>query len=173
MVTLEELKAICPLTKLSVLEKFIEPLNEAMTEFEIDNVEREIAFLAQVAHESGGFHYTRELASGEAYEGRAGLGNTEPGDGVRYKGRGLIQITGRSNYRSCGDALGVDLVSEPSLLEQPEIAARSAAWFWEAHGLNTLADSGDFRAITRRINGGLNGYQDRLAYFNRAQTALA
>jgi putative chitinase len=144
-----------------------------MSEFSIDsNVERETHFLAQVAHESGGFNYVREIASGAAYEGRADLGNTEPGDGTLFRGRGLIQITGRANYRACGDALGVDLVAEPDLLESPVLAARSAGWFWETHGLNEMADRGDIRGITKRINGGLNGYQDRLAYLESAQRRL-
>lgn len=174
MITLDDLRAICKTTKVGRLAVFVEPLNDAMGEFDIDsNVARETHFLAQVAHESGGFNYVREIASGEAYEGRADLGNTEPEDGTRYRGRGLIQITGRANYRACGDALGVDLVSEPVLLEQPLLAARSAAWFWQAHGLNELADRGDIRGITKRINGGLNGYHDRLNYLALAQERLA
>lgn len=144
-----------------------------MMEFEIDNPERQAAFLAQIAHESGSLRYVRELASGEAYEGRADLGNTEPGDGQRYRGRGLIQITGRSNYQACGDALGVDLVGNPELLEGPDLACRSAAWFWKAKGLNELADNGDFKLITKRINGGYNGYEDRVAFHERAQQVLA
>jgi putative chitinase len=144
-----------------------------MAEFDISaNVERETHFLAQVAHESGGFNYVRELASGDAYEGRADLGNTEPGDGVRFKGRGLIQITGKANYAACGDALGVDLLLTPELLERPDLAARSAGWYWDSRHLNELADRGDARAITKKINGGLNGYQDRLSYLEIAQRRL-
>ena len=173
MILLEDLKAICPVTKKSRLELYVEPLNAAMQEFEIDTPEREAAFLAQVAHESGGFNYVRELASGEAYEGREDLGNVRAGDGKLFKGRGLIQITGRTNYRRCGDAFGVDLVSNPILLEEPDLAARSAAWFWNTHGLNELADKGDMKAITKRVNGGLNGYGDRLVYWERAKEALA
>ena len=153
---------------------FVDPLNAAMSEYSIDwTPVREAAFLAQIAHESGSFNYVRELASGEAYEGRADLGNMAEGDGVRFKGRRLIQITGRSNYIACGDALGVDLVDEPSLLERPDLAARSAAWWWDAHGCNGIADSGDFRALTKRINGGYNGLAERLAYYERAKEALA
>ena len=173
MITLDDLRAICKTTKVGRLQPFVDPLNDAMQEFEIDNVERETHFLAQIAHESGGFNYVREIASGAAYEGRADLGNTEPGDGVRFKGRGLIQITGRDNYRKCGAALSLDLESSPALLEEPQNAARSAAWFWSSHGLNALADNGDARAITKRINGGLNGFQDRLAYLQLAQECLA
>ena len=173
MITLDDLRAICPRTNADRLERFVEPLNDTMDEFSISaNVEREAHFLAQVAHESGGFRYVRELASGEDYEGRADLGNTESGDGVRFKGRGLIQITGRDNYRACGDALGVDLLVEPSLLERADLAARSAGWFWDSRNLNELADRGDARAITKRINGGINGLQDRLSYLEIAQRRL-
>ena len=173
MITLFQLKQICPVVKTKVLEKWLEPLNAAMDEFEIDTPARQAAFLAQVAHESGGFHYTREIASGEAYEGRKDLGNEEPGDGVRYKGRGLLQLTGRANYAACSAALGLDLLGEPALLEEPENAARSAAWFWHTRGLNALADAQNFRKITLRINGGLNGYGDRERYYERAQEVLA
>lgn len=153
---------------------FVEPLNDSMREFEIDdNVEREAAFLAHLAVESGGFRYVREIASGAAYEGRDDLGNYHPGDGVRFRGRGLIQITGRANYKACGDALGLDLLEHPELLEEPEYAARSAAWFWDSRKLNELADNGDFKTITRRINGGLTHYKERLAFYERAQDVLA
>lgn len=169
MITLEALRAVCPHTKLGRLDTFLEPMIEAMAEFDINTPAREAAFLAQVAHESGGFNYVRELASGSAYEGRADLGNTQPGDGVRFKGRGLIQITGRANYDSCGAALGVDLINQPDLLESPELAARSAAWFWQGHGLNGLADAGDFRKITKRINGGYTHLAEREALWEIAK----
>lgn len=174
MIELADLKAICLMTSNARLQLFVDPLNVAMREFEIDQTAaRESMFLAQLAHESGGFHYVRELASGEAYEKRADLGNTEDGDGVRFKGRGLIQITGRDNYRDCGDALGLDLISCPELLEQPDNAARSAGWFWASRHLNELADRGDFLAVTKRINGGTNGLADRQAYLKRAEAVLA
>lgn len=173
MITLEELHRIYPLAG-NRCEAFIEPINEAMAEWDISPYQpREMAFLAQIGHESGQLLYVRELASGTAYEGRKDLGNTEPGDGVRFKGRGLIQITGRANYRECGEALGLDLVSNPELLEEPVNACRSAGWFWKTHGLNELADKGNFLLITKRINGGTNGWSDRLALFNRAQQVLA
>lgn len=173
MISLDDLKTICPLANVGKLALYAEPLSDAMLEFEIDNPAREAAFIAQIAHESGSFRYVKELASGEAYEGRQDLGNIHPGDGVRFKGRGLIQITGRTNYYQCGSALGVDLIAQPELLEQPSYACRSAAWFWSSRHLNELADKGDFERITRRINGGLNGLADRLAYFERAKEALA
>ena len=152
---------------------YADALNEAMDVFNINTPQRQAAFLAQIAHESAEFRYVEEIASGAAYEGRADLGNTEPGDGVRFKGRGLIQITGRANYTSCGAALGLDLLANPELLESPQNACRSAAWFWMTHGLNELADADNFRKITLRINGGLNGYEDRLAYWERAKEAIA
>lgn len=146
----------------------------AMAEFGIDTPLRQAAFLAQIAHESGSLRYVREIASGEAYESRKDLGNTQPGDGKRYKGRGLIQITGRANYRQCGQALFGDdrLLEMPTLLEDTVAACRSAAWFWHSRSLNPLADTGAFRAITRVINGGFNGYADRLAYYERAKAVL-
>ncbi|MES2262076.1 MAG: glycoside hydrolase family 19 protein [Pseudomonadota bacterium] len=152
---------------------FIDPLNAAMAEFDIGTPARQAAFLAQIGHESGELRYVRELASGDAYEGRADLGNTWPGDGRRYKGRGLIQITGRANYGFCGAALGLDLLAAPELLEQPVNACRSAGWFWRSHGLNELADAGDMVRVTRRINGGTNGLADRLALFEVAKRVLA
>lgn len=173
MITIDDLKAICPVSSVKRMELFVEPLNAAMREFDIDNPMREAAFLAQLAHESGGFHYVQELASGAAYEGRSDLGNAVDGDGVRFKGRGLIQITGRANYQRCSDALGEDFVANPAALESPVNACRSAAWFWKSHGLNELADSGDFVKITRRINGGTNGLADRQAYWERSKNALA
>ena len=151
---------------------FIEPLNAAMHEFHINSPIRQAAFIAQIAHESGELRYVEEIASGIAYEYRKDLGNTQPGDGMKFKGRGLIQITGRNNYAECGKALGVDLITNPELLETNGLACRSAAWFWASRGLNDLADKGDFDRITKRINGGLNGYQERLVYHARAKMAL-
>lgn len=147
----------------------------AMTEFAITTPLRAAAFLAQVAHESGEFRWLEELASGDAYEGRVDLGNAEPGDGRRYKGRGPIQLTGRANYARCGQALWLDLLSDPAQVATPEVGFRAAGWYWTTHGLNELADRGDadaFRAITRRINGGLNGLAQREAYYARAKVAL-
>lgn len=180
MVTLEELKAIMPHAGKRA-EVFIEPLNAAMQEFGIDTPLRIAAFLAQVAHESGEMRYVREIASGEDYDtGRKAenLGNTpeRDGDGERYRGRGLIQLTGQDNYRACSTALFGDpdlLLYYPERLEEPETACRSAAWFWEKHGLNELADKGDFVLITKRINGGTNGWKWRLMYYDRAKAVFS
>jgi putative chitinase len=169
--TLDQLLAIMPYAK-DRAARFLEPLNRAMAEFGIDTPARQAAFLAQVGHESGQLRYVRELASGQAYEGRRDLGNVQPGDGVRYKGRGLIQITGRTNYAACGKALGLDLIAHPELLEEPVNACRSAGWFWSTHQLNALADAGDQEKICRRINGGTNGLADRLALYAVAEKAL-
>ena len=106
-----------------------------------------------------------------AYSNR--MGNTAPGDGWKYRGRGLIQITGKNNYRACGEALGLDLMAHPELLEKPQHACMSAAWFWATNGLNTLADAGKFDDITRRINGGQTGAADRQALYARALKVLA
>jgi putative chitinase len=152
---------------------FIAPLTAAMAEFGINTPARQASFLSQIGHESGQLQYVRELASGDAYEGRRDLGNTMAGDGRRYRGRGLIQITGRANYAACGAALGLDLLGTPELLEQPMNACRSAAWFWKRSGLNELADAGDQVRVTRRINGGINGLAERLALFEVAKRVLA
>lgn len=180
-VTLEQLIAIMPAAKKGRAGLYLDPLNEAMEEFSIITNRRMAAFLAQLAHESSELRYVLEIASGEAYDtGRlaAVLGNTPAadGDGQRYKGRGLIQITGRDNYRACSLALfgseGV-LIDNPALLETPIPAARSSAWFWWSRGLNALADQpNNFQAITRKINGGLNGYAARVMYFERAKKVL-
>ncbi|CAI2798330.1 glycoside hydrolase family 19 protein [Pseudomonas fluorescens group sp.] len=156
---------------------FVPVLNAAMNRYGIVGAARVSAFIAQVGHESGQLRYVREIwgptAQQAGYEGRADLGNTLKGDGSKYRGRGLLQITGRANYAECGDALGLDLVNQPTLLEQPQHAAMSAAWFWSAEGLNTLADQGAFVKITRRINGGLNGQTDRQALYAKALKVLA
>jgi putative chitinase len=169
--TLQQLRKIMPYAG-GRAETFLAPLNAAMQEFGIDTPARQSAFLAQLAHESGSLRYVREIASGAAYEGRADLGNVAAGDGVRFKGRGLIQITGRHNYWECAQALGLDLLENPELLETPENACRSAAWFWHSRNLSALADAGNFRLITRKINGGHNGMADREKYFAIAQAVL-
>lgn len=147
-------------------------LTAAALEWGITSAVRQAAWLAQLAHESGELHYVEEIASGAAYEGRKDLGNVYPGDGVTFKGRGLIQLTGRTNYTLLSTIFKVDFLSNPEWLEQPEHAARSAAWFWHAHGLNELADQGDFVRITRRINGGVNGLAQRSVYWRVAKAVL-
>lgn len=148
-------------------------LTAAMAEFGIDTRKRQAAFLAQVCHESGSLKYTRELADGSVYENRRDLGNVHPGDGPRFRGRGLLQITGRANYMQCGAALNLDLVAAPELLEEPIHAARSSAWFWHSHELNEHADADRFWSISRIINGGTNGLDDRIIHWIRIRKALA
>lgn len=164
---------------LSRAKLWAEPLTDAMDMYEINTPARQAAFLAQVGHESGRLVYVKELwgptDAQKRYEGRKDLGNTQPGDGFKYRGRGLIQITGRANYSTAADALNEPLVEFPEILEQPDIAALSAAWFWSSRGLNAFADVRtvqSFETITRRINGGLNGYADRLLLWGSAKTAL-
>lgn len=113
-----------------------------------------------------------EAIANAAYSGRLGNGPAESGDGWRYRGRGLKQLTGRANYRACGEAIGVDLVAQPGLLEMPEYAAQSACWFWQSSGCSELADRGDFVGLTKRINGGLIGLDQRREYFERATRAI-
>lgn len=152
-------------------------LAQAMEEFEINTPARQAMFLAQIGHESGSLHYSAEIwgptPAQARYEGRKDLGNTEAGDGSRFRGRGLIQITGRTNYEATGEALGLDLLASPELLAQPELAARSAAWWWKNHGLNEIADTGDNFRATKRINGGTNGLEDRMARFETAKQVFA
>jgi putative chitinase len=121
-------------------------------------------FMAQLVHESGTFRYMEEIASGQAYEGRADLGNTQPGDGKRYKGRGPIQITGRANYRRFGRKIGIDIENAPEIAANPSIGLHLALEYWRDRKLNDLADRDDVEGITRRINGGLNGFDDRKAH---------
>jgi putative chitinase len=154
------------------IELFVQPINDAFDHFSISTPMRQAIFLAQIAVESGSLHYVRELTDGSAYEGRADLGNTEPGDGPRFLGRGLGQITGRRNYTVCGIALGLDLLAQPELLEQPEYAAQSAGWYWSTHGLSAIADAHKFGTACKVWNGGWNGIDDRIDHFIYARKAL-
>lgn len=154
----------------SLAAQYVGPNDAAMIEFGITNLARSQMWLAQVGHESASLRYFEEIASGSAYEGRQDLGNTQPGDGVRFKGRGPIQITGRYNYTQASRALGVDLVSNPGLAAQPQYAFRISAWWWSANGLNGISDTRDVIAATRRINGGLNGLADRQSRYARVLT---
>ncbi len=174
---------------------------KTFTKFDINTPARQAAFIGQCQHESGNFKFVKEnlnysakalratwpsrfpddetaLAyerqpekiANKVYAGR--MGNTEDGDGGKYIGRGLIQTTGRENYTHCGQALGIDLVNQPELLEQPKYAALSAGWFWNKKGLNALADAGDFDTMTKRINGGTLGLEDRKHHIAKALEIL-
>jgi len=175
MVTLEQLRAICPLTKSGRLAVFVEPLNDAMPEFGINTPPREAAFLAQAAHETMGFVHLKEIGSGVRYEGRTDLGNDEPGEGMAMKGHGIFQLTGDKNFQAAGVALHGDrdwYRYNPDLAAEPLEACRIAGWYWSCINANSLADADNFREITRRINGGYNGMDDRLAYWERAKEGL-
>lgn len=166
-VTREQILKIMPLAKNRV-DKYINYINGYCDKFQINTPMRMAHYLAQIAHESAELRYTKELASGKAYEGRKDLGNVHAGDGVKFKGRGLIQITGRANYEAYKNYCKFDVVSTPELLERPLGAVKSSMWWWKNHGLNELADDDDVLAITKVINGGTNGLEDRKQYLERA-----
>jgi putative chitinase len=176
MVSDSQLAQIMPKLPAEKRARYLPYLNRAMETYEINNRLRKAAFLAQIAHESGELRYLEEIwgptEAQSLYEPESELarilGNTEPGDGERFKGRGAIQITGRYNYAKYGDLLGVDLIANPTIATTPQIAFSTAAAFWQINGLNQLADVEDFGEITRIINGGLNGYEERCKYYQRA-----
>ena len=201
VITSAQISTIVPRIK-SRIDEFVPALNAAMQEFLINTPVRQAAFLAQTAHESIGYsclvenlnysaealqktwpaRFPKELATlvarqpekiaNIAYANRLGNGNELSGDGWRYRGRGIMQITGRDNYKACGTALGLDLLVSPQLLEQPLHAFRSAGWFWKSRNLNEFADKDDLRELTRRINGGFNGLDDRIRYHVLAKSTL-
>lgn len=181
MLNANQLRQIMPNLAAAKAASFLPHLNRAMAEYGIDTMRRTAAFIAQLAHESGEFRWMEEIwgptAAQRRYEPETDLskrlGNTQPGDGFRFKGRGPIQLTGRANYQRFGSLLGVDLAAAPEQAAAPETAFRVAALYWKNRGLNELADAEDFREITRRINGGFNGLADREKYFERAKTVLA
>lgn len=166
-------------------QSWLTHIQRTLDSYDINTPARAAAFLAQIGHESAGLRFTTELwnpsqvpAQGR-YEGRADLGNTQPGDGFKFRGHGLIQVTGRANHAAARDRLRVkfgtivpDFESEPHRLAEPEWAALSAGDYWHRHDLNELADKSEFMRITRKINGGLNGYEDRLGRWEFAKKAL-
>lgn len=171
MITIQQLKGICPTQTKARLSVFIQSLNEILPEYEINTALRVQHFIAQAAHETASFNYLTELASGANYDVGAkakALGNTpeNDGDGEFFKGRGIFQTTGKSNYRAVSLHLFNDerLLQHPELLTIPENAVCSAAYYWQSHNLNELADKDDVVSITKRINGGLNGLDDRKDY---------
>jgi putative chitinase len=189
------------LSALGIDSKWLEPLENTFAKYEINTPQRQAAFIGQCAHESGNFkvlqenlnysadglmktwpsrfstieianQYARQPAkiAGKVYNGR--LGNTSEEEAAKYLGRGLIQLTGRENYANCGSSIGADLLADPTLLLEPRYAALSAGWFWNKKGLNSLADSGDIETMTKRINGGLIGLDDRKAKIAKAEQVL-
>ena len=189
------------LAELGIDPKWLQPLEDTFAKYDISTPERQSAFIGQCAHESGNFktlqenlnysaeglmktwpsrfatmdiasQYARQPAkiAGKVYNGR--LGNTSEEEAAKYLGRGLIQLTGKENYERCGLAIGVDLLSDPNLLLDPRYAAMSAGWFWNKKGLNELADQQEHGQITKRINGGTIGLDDRIAKTTKAAQAL-
>lgn len=173
-ITVEQLQAIMPrmLHNPHDSATYVPLINAAMAEALINTRLRVAAFLAQIAHESCELRYMQEIADGSAYEGRADLGNTEPGDGPRYKGRGPLQLTGRWGYQHAGTALHLDLVNNPDSVATPQVGFRTSVWIWTWKQLNYFADASNFREITRRINGGFNGEEQREAYYQKALSVL-
>ena len=191
------------LQQLGIHEAWLEPLNDTFERFEINTPLRQACFIGQCAHESEHFrfleenlnykaeslmrvwpsHFNHELAqecahnpqriADIAYAHRMGNGGPETGDGFNYRGRGLIQLTGKNNYHACGEAIGIDLVANPNYLSTPEGACLSAGWFWQHHGLNELADANDVEQMTKRINGGTLGLENRVALMQQALDVLA
>lgn len=174
----QTLQKCFPNTKSTTIDKYLDGINQTLTKYSINTPLRIAAFLAQVAVESGSLFYVEEIASGSAYENRKDLGNLEPEaleaahkhgatTGKFYKGHGFIQITGYFNHKSCGEALGIDLVNNPKLLCQSPYSALSAGWYWNSRKLNALADAKEFRKITKIINGGYNGLSERELFYYR------
>ena len=165
MITEQQLKLIYPNSSSENRRKYLPFFEEFLPDYEVTTKERMWAYFAQIGHESGELIYCEELASGKAYEGRKDLGNLNEGDGVKYKGRGLIQLTGRNNYALLSKTYHTDFITHPERLSTPPWAVVSSFWFWEYNELNAIADSGDFEKLTRKINGGINGLQDRLRLY--------
>ena len=168
MTNYADLKTIAPDGNSGMLTSLASRADAVLVDYLINTPLRLAHFWAQAAHESDGFKTMQEYASGAGYEGRADLGNTQRGDGVRYKGRGIFQLTGRANYRRLGKVLGLDLEGNPEFAAIPENALKIAGEYWREHNLNAAADLNDIRTITYKINGGYNGLASRKAYFARA-----
>jgi putative chitinase len=169
----EKLSIVMPSALPSLIDRYYNPLVTGMKKYDITSNLRMAHFIAQIGHESGSFRYAEEIADGSAYEGRSDLGNTQPGDGKRFKGRGLIQLTGRANYAAYSKDSGVDYVANPLLVAtDPLVAVDVACWFWNKHGISKLADKDDVKTVTKAINGGFNGLDDRIEFLTRAKAVL-
>lgn len=156
------------------LEEFVESFNTYADTFGINTPLRAIHYLAQVFHESAALRYTEEIASGKAYEGRKDLGNIYKGDGVRFKGRGYIQVTGRKNYQEYADSdfcVG-DLMKHPEWLSKSPGNQKASMFFWWKNKLNAVADKDDVKAVTKKVNGGYNGLANRMFYYRRFKKEL-
>jgi putative chitinase len=171
--TREKLQVVMPRALPEKIELCYEPLVRAMNRYEINTPLRAAHFIAQVGHETASFLYMEEIADGSRYEHRADLGNTQPGDGKRFKGRGLIQLTGRANYAAYSHDCGVDYVGNPAaIVTDPFACVDVACWYWSKRKINQLADKDDVKAVTKAVNGGFNGLDDRMDYLYRAKAVL-
>lgn len=160
-VTAAKLRTMCPTSKKSLLEPLAQAMQELFPKYGITSYLRICHFLAQAAHETDSFRTLTEYASGKRYEGRKDLGNVHKGDGVRYKGRGIFQLTGRANYRRFGKLVQTPLEEQPELAATPHLSTQIACIYWTDKKLSGYADKDDVKKITKRINGGYNGLQDR------------
>lgn len=171
--TKEKLAIVMPLAVPKRIDAFFEPIKVALTKYGMTSPLQIAHFVAQIGHESASLLYTEEIASGDAYEGRRDLGNLHDGDGRRFKGRGLIQLTGRVNYEAYSKHTGIDYVSRPELVaSDPLVAVDVSCWFWKSRGVDKLADADDVKAVTKRINGGFNGLDDRIQYLRRSKVLM-
>ena len=156
-------------------EKIVTAINSAMEGAEINTPLRACHFIAQIAHETDGFKHFKEIGNNDyfrRYDNKVNLGNSLPGDGARYKGRGFIQITGKVNYAKASKELGLDLVNNPELAETLEIGARIAAWYWSSRNLNVYADKDDITSVTKRINNNILGLEEIVVYYNKAKSVI-
>lgn len=181
MLNESDLHAVMPGARASRIAELLDPINVVLEQYEINTLARRAAFLATVAHETAQLTYLSEIWGPTSSQRRydppsslaARLGNTKVGDGKRFRGRGLLMLTGRDNYQRAGDALGYSLVDDPDVVEHdPRWAAATAGWFWRVNGMNKVADSEDIRAVTLVVNGGTNGLADRTWYYERAYEVL-
>ena len=165
----QALRHVCPNLNQADAERIAAGLGEAFERYDINTERRAAMAVAQWAHESARFQTSEEYASGSAYEGRKDLGNLQRGDGVRFKGRGRIMVTGRANYAAMGKALGIDLLAKPEMLAQSPHSELASGQWWKDHGCNAFCDRDDFVGLTKRINGGTNGLADRQALYAKAR----
>lgn len=166
------IRTIVPKAKATIVDGLAAAMPDMTARFQINTQLRQAHFLAQLAHESAGMTTTVEFASGAAYEGRRDLGNTQRGDGMRFKGRGLIQLTGRANYARFGKLLGTDLVSNPESAAAFPWAALTSGEYWNDRKINSAADRDDLVGVTKKINGGTNGLSSRRSFLALAKQAL-
>lgn len=172
MITKQILKQIAPSSNDKIITDLATYLSEYLQKYNINTYLRVCHFLAQAAHETAGFKTLEEYASGAAYEGRKDLGNIYPGDGKKFKGRGIFQLTGRSNYVNYGAKIGYNLESTPALASDPKISMLTACEYWNSKSLSSYADKDDISTITKRINGGFNGFEDRKNYLAKAKKII-